>query len=63
LPFRKGQALPPGSAKFPSVTLLALQEGAPTLTPAKQAQLRGTSASCLRYTPYQKDFLNLEKSI
>jgi hypothetical protein len=32
-----------------SVTLLALQEGAPTLTPAKQAQLRTTSCSLVRY--------------
>ncbi|MCG6142827.1 DUF2971 domain-containing protein [Leptospira mtsangambouensis] len=38
-----------GYATFLSVTLLALQEDAPTLTPAPQAQLRGTSSPLVRY--------------
>jgi hypothetical protein len=41
LPFREGQALPPGSAKFPSVTSLAFARSAPTLTPTSVGSAPG----------------------
>ncbi|EMJ87390.1 hypothetical protein LEP1GSC196_3983 [Leptospira meyeri serovar Semaranga str. Veldrot Semarang 173] len=43
--------------KFLSVTLLALQEGAPTLTPSPKAQLRGTSSPLVRYAQEAKKFI------
>ncbi|PKA23514.1 hypothetical protein CH381_25380 [Leptospira sp. mixed culture ATI2-C-A1] len=43
-----------GYATFLSVTLLAPQEIAPTLTPPSEAQLRGTSSPLVRYTQVAK---------
>ncbi|EMJ87282.1 hypothetical protein LEP1GSC196_2956 [Leptospira meyeri serovar Semaranga str. Veldrot Semarang 173] len=48
---------------FLSVTLLAPQEVAPTLTPLSEAQLRGTSSPLVRYTTVYKIMKNWKDSL
>ncbi|TGM82427.1 hypothetical protein EHR01_06510 [Leptospira mtsangambouensis] len=52
-PLRFGTRPHSACGKFPSVTLLAPQEGAPTPTPPAEARLQGTSGRLVRYAKLQ----------